>query len=207
MDTKAARAELTSLGTDLEMRFDNRDIKLALDTKISKSEFAHAISKKPDLEEVRAYLEPMVTLQELQTELRKVFQRVDSLDSEFELKLESTATTADIQNILARMPDRDQVDDIEDTLRQVVTKEALATALQRKMDRNDVDSVLGRKADAAELHAIVAAVESKADQSWVEQIISKLDDKVDRSEITLKILPELNNKLDRQEIDALSDLT
>ena len=80
-------------------------------------------------------------------------------------------------------------------------------ALQRKISVDDIEAYLIRKADAQELHSFAAAVECKADQSWVEQIISKLDDKVDRSEITLKILPELNRKLDRHEMDSIAEQT
>ena len=72
LDLKPSRSELTNVITDLEMRFDQHDLKSALEQKISKSEFAHAISKKAGTDDVRQLLEPMVTGQELQSELRKV---------------------------------------------------------------------------------------------------------------------------------------
>ncbi len=70
-----------------------------------------------------------------------------------------------------------------------MTKQYLSSALQKKANKADVEALLMKKSDAADIGYIVNSLESKVSVTTLDKLTQVLDNKVDKSELTM-----LNNE-------------
>ena len=200
MGTKAERREVDQLFTELQRSVEKKASRLDVEDKVSLPDIKRIMSEKASVEEVANLIETRVRTASTEENIQQINDRVDDMHRDLLRRIESLPTSEELNAMKTRMGDIN-ASDLDELLEGKANKQSVANALHRKANKADVDTVLSQKADLQEIQILISAIESKAEHSWVEQIGELMDEKVDRSEITQKILPEVTNKIDRKDLE------
>ena len=200
---KASTAELSEIHQMLESRVPGLEFQLLQEEKVSRSDIQYLLSNKPSIDEVRTLIETKASHRDLESEVNLIKSHFEDLYRDLNRKISQIPNEREIEFIHAQLKDKVTKDEFRDALEQKASKNMVVNSLNNKIDRIGFEEVIGQKTDLGDLQRILAALESKADYSLIEQLHAELQQKVDRTDFTHVLLPEISKKLDKYEVDLM----
>lgn len=200
---KASTAELSELHQMLESRVPGFEFQLLQEEKVSRSDIQYLLSNKPSIDEVRTLIETKASHRDLESEVNLIKSHFEDLYRDLNRKISQIPNEREIEFIHAQLKDKVTKDEFREALEQKASKNMVLSSLNSKIDRIGFEEVIGQKTDLGDLQRILAALESKADYSLIEQLHVELQQKVDRTDFTHVLLPEISKKLDKYEVDLM----
>jgi hypothetical protein len=203
LSQKASTSEICELHQALESRVPGLEFQLLQEEKVSRSDIQYLLSNKPSIEEVKTLLESKASLRDVESELLLIKSHFEDLYRDLNRKLNQIPNERELEFLHAQLKDKVARDEFREALEQKASKNMVTSSLSNKLDRIGFEEIIGQKTDLGDLQRILAALESKADYSLIEQLHAELQQKVDRTDFTHILLPEIAKKLDKYEIDLL----
>jgi DNA repair exonuclease SbcCD ATPase subunit len=195
---------ISELQNSLESRIPLLELQAQIDEKVTRSDVQYLLSNKASIEEVRSLLDGKASVRDLESEVKSLQISVEEVSRDIARRL--ARFPDEITQLSSQLSEKVSIQEFEDALQTKANKQTVANALHRKASRSDLEAVLARKADISDVQSIMTTLETKAEQAWVEQLAYQVEDKVDRADLHSQLMPELSQKLDRKDYEALQDL-
>ena len=203
LSQKANSNEIEELQAAIETRVPYLDYQILSEDKVSRSDVQYLLSNKPSIEEVRNLIENKASVRDLDSEISLLKKHLEDICRDFNRKFTQIPNERELEFLHAQIKEKISHDELREALDLKANKQSVTAALQTKLDRYNFEEILGQKFDLGDSQRILAALESKADYSLFEQLHSELQNKLDRSDFSHILLPELSKKAEKFEVELL----
>ena len=139
----------------------------------------------------------------MESEINLLKHYIDDILRDINRKLSQIPNERELEYIHSQLKDKVTLEEFRDALEQKANKQSVTAALQSKADRFNIDELIGQRSDIDDMQRILAALESKVDYSLFEQLHADMQNKVDRSDLTHILLPEISKRAEKYEIELL----